>query len=84
MACGIHVTQSPFFVSTEALEDGRFESKMRETFYGKNVALGLLTWNNLKINFRLIHHVLLHRLRNSLYMPSVQLIILYYILYYIT
>ena len=84
MAYGIHVTQPPFFVSTGALEDRRLESKLRQIFYGKNVALGLLTWNNLKINFCLIHRVLSHRLQNGLFMPSMQLIILYYILYYIT
>jgi hypothetical protein len=83
MACSIHVTQPPFFVSTGALEDRRFESKLRQIFYGKNVALGLLTWNNLKINFYLIHRVLLRTVQNGLFMPLVQLIILYYILHYI-
>jgi len=50
----------------------------------KNVALGLLTWDNLKINFFHKHRILLHRLQNGVFMPSVQLVLLYYILYYIT
>jgi hypothetical protein len=49
----------------------------------KNVALGLLTWDNLKINFCHKHCILLHRLQNGVFIPSVQLVLLYYILYYI-